>query len=146
MLKTDVYNLNGEVVSSVELNEEVFGADYNEALKEKFRPEFLNRIDDIIVFQKLTKEQTASIAELLLASLKKRLAVLGVKMEITSNAMDLLTTKGYDNNYGARPLKRVIQRHIEDRLSEEILRGDLRENSTIVIDAQGDEFVFNTNA
>ena len=121
-------------------------SDYNEALKEKFRPEFLNRIDDIIVFQKLTKEQTASIAELLLASLKKRLAVLGVKMEITSNAMDLLTTKGYDNNYGARPLKRVIQRHIEDRLSEEILRGDLRENSTIVIDAQGDEFVFNTNA
>ena len=121
-------------------------SDYGEALKEKFRPEFLNRIDDIIVFQKLTKEQTASIAELLLASLKKRLAVLGVKMEITPEAMDLLTTKGYDNNYGARPLKRVIQRHIEDRLSEEILRGDLRENSTIVIDGQGDDFVFNTNA
>ena len=115
---------------------------YMDALKEKFRPEFLNRIDDIIVFQKLTKTETAKIAEILLGSLKKRLLVLGVKMEITDAGMDLIIEKGYDNNYGARPLKRVIQRNIEDKLSEEILRGELKENTVISIDAIDGEFVF----
>ena len=115
---------------------------YMDALKGKFRPEFLNRIDDIIVFQKLTKEQTAKIAELILTSLKKRLKVLGVSMEITPSAMDLIIEKGYDNNYGARPLKRVIQRNVEDKLSEEILKGDLKENSIITLDADGQDFIF----
>ena len=63
-------------------------------------------------------------------------------MQITPAAMDLIIAKGYDNDYGARPLKRVIQRNIEDRLSEEILRGDLKENSVITIDADGENFVF----
>ena len=114
---------------------------YMEALRQKFRPEFLNRIDDIIVFHKLEKEDTAAIAEILLASLRKRLAVMEVKLEITPSAMDLIIEKGYDENYGARPLKRVIQHKIEDKLSEEILRGTIKENSSIVIDANGDEFV-----
>ena len=116
---------------------------YNDALKEKFRPEFLNRIDDIIVFHKLTKEETSKIAELLLSSLRKRLSVMEIKMEITPNAMELIIEKGYDNNYGARPLKRVIQRNIEDKLSEEILRGNLLEKSVITIDAVNGEFIFN---
>ncbi|MBR1967779.1 MAG: ATP-dependent Clp protease ATP-binding subunit, partial [Clostridia bacterium] len=115
---------------------------YMEALKSKFRPEFLNRIDDIMVFHKLGKEDTAKIAEILLSSLRRRLAVMDVKMEITPAAMDLITEKGYDDNYGARPLKRVIQRNIEDRLSEEILRGSLSANSSIVIDSDGEEFIF----
>ena len=115
---------------------------YMEALKAKFKPEFLNRIDDIIVFHKLTKEETGKIAEILLSSLRKRLAVLEVKLTITPEAMDLIIEKGYDDNYGARPLKRVIQRQIEDKLSEEILRGTLRENSAITIDAVDGEFVF----
>lgn len=115
---------------------------YMDALKEKFRPEFLNRIDDIIVFHKLTKDETAKIAELLLGSLRKRLAVIGVKLAVTDKAMDLIIEKGYDNDYGARPLKRVIQRHIEDRLSEEILRGTLKENSTVTVDATDGEFSF----
>ena len=114
---------------------------YMEALRQKFRPEFLNRIDDIIVFHKLEKEDTAAIAEILLASLRKRLAVMEVKLEITPQAMDLIIEKGYDENYGARPLKRVIQHKIEDKLSEEILRGTIKENSSIIIDANGDEFV-----
>ena len=113
-----------------------------DALKGKFRPEFLNRIDDIIIFHKLTKDETSKIAELLLASLRKRLAVMDVKMEITPSAMDLIIEKGYDNNYGARPLKRVIQRHVEDKLSEEILRGTLRENSSVTLDAVDGEFIF----
>ena len=115
---------------------------YMEALRGKFRPEFLNRIDDIIVFHKLEREDTAKIAELLLASLRKRLAVIGAKMIITDSAMDLIIDKGYDSAYGARPLKRVIQRNIEDKLSEEILRGTLGENSTVTVDAVGGEFVF----
>ncbi len=116
---------------------------YNEALKEKFRPEFLNRIDDIIVFHKLTKEETSKIAELLLTSLRKRLSVMEVKMQITPQAMELIIEKGYDNDYGARPLKRVIQRNIEDKLSEEILSGRLSERSTVQIDAIDGKFVFN---
>ena len=117
---------------------------YMEALREKFRPEFLNRIDDIIVFQKLTKEETSKIANILLSNLRKRLAVMEVKLEITDSAMDLIIDKGYDSNYGARPLKRVLQRHIEDRLSEEILKGVLQANSTVQIDAVDGEFIFNT--
>ena len=115
---------------------------YMEALRGKFKPEFLNRIDDIIVFHKLKKEETAKIAELLLASLKKRLKVLGVSLEVKPSAMDLIIEKGYDDNYGARPLKRVIQRHVEDKLSEKILRGELKENTTIVIEAENGEFIF----
>ncbi len=118
---------------------------YMDALKVKFRPEFLNRIDDIIIFHKLTKEETSSIAELLLASLRKRLAVLDVSLEITPSAMELIIEKGYDNAYGARPLKRVIQRNIEDKLSEEILRGNLTEKSSITVDAQDGKFIFNKN-
>ncbi|MBQ7235546.1 MAG: ATP-dependent Clp protease ATP-binding subunit [Clostridia bacterium] len=115
---------------------------YMEALRGKFRPEFLNRIDDIIVFHKLEKEDTAKIAEILLSSLRKRLAVMEVKMEITPAAMDLIIEKGYDANYGARPLKRVIQRHIEDKLSEEILRGDIAGGLTVTVDAEDGNFVF----
>ncbi len=115
---------------------------YMEALKAKFRPEFLNRIDDIIVFHKLEKQDTAKIASIMLASLRKRLAVMEVQMEITDSAMDLITEKGYDDNYGARPLKRVIQRHIEDRLSEEILKGELVANNKVVIDTHDGEFIF----
>ena len=115
---------------------------YMEALKEKFRPEFLNRIDDIIVFRNLSKEETAKIAGLLLGSLRKRLAVMGVKLYVTDLAMDLIIEKGYDIQYGARPLKRVIQRNIEDRLSEEILKGNLVENSSITVDEIDGEFSF----
>lgn len=115
---------------------------YMDALKEKFRPEFLNRIDDIIIFGRLTKEDTAKIAELMLEGLKKRLAVMKVEMEITPQATALLTEKGYDDYYGARPLKRVIERNIEDRLSEEILKGEISENSTVKIDAVNGEFTF----
>lgn len=130
-------------VSSKEAEYEKMCDRYNDALREKFRPEFLNRIDDIIIFNKLAKEDTAKIAVILLASLKKRLAVMGVELNITDCAMDLITEKGYDNEYGARPLKRVIQRHIEDKLSEQILRGNLKENSILTIDSDGENFIFN---
>ena len=116
---------------------------YMDALKSKFRPEFLNRIDDIIVFHKLEKEDTAKIAEILLTSLRKRLAVMEVGMEIMPEAMDFIIEKGYDQTYGARPLKRVIQRYVEDKLSEKILRGELKANSNVVIDVADGELSFN---
>lgn len=119
---------------------------YMDALRAKFRPEFLNRIDDIIVFHKLEKQDTAKIANIMLANLRKRLAVMQVEMEMTDSAMNLIIEKGYDDNYGARPLKRVIGKYIEDKLSEEILKGELVENSKIVIDAYDGEFVFTKQA
>ena len=114
---------------------------YMDALRAKFKPEFLNRIDDIIVFHKLEKQDTAKIAEILLTSLKKRLEAMDIKVEITPSAMDLITDKGYDENYGARPLKRVIQRHIEDKLSEKILRGEIVAKSSVIINAKDGEFI-----
>ena len=117
---------------------------YMDALKSKFRPEFLNRIDDIIIFHKLTKDETAQIAQIMLASLRKRLALLDVKLEISDSAMDLIIEKGYDNEYGARPLKRVIQRYVEDKLSEEILKGTLNGKGKVTLDAENGEFVLKT--
>ncbi len=115
---------------------------YNEALKEKFRPEFLNRIDEIIVFHKLTRVETAKIAEIMLSHLRKRLALMDVELIISDVAMGLIIEKGYDSEYGARPLRRVIQRNIEDALSEKILRGDLAAGGRITVDERDGEFVF----
>ncbi len=115
---------------------------YMDALRAKFRPEFLNRIDDIIVFHKLQKEDTAKIAEILLSSLRKRLSLMEVTLQITPEAMNLIIEKGYDQNYGARPLKRVIQRNLEDKLSEIILRGELKNNSTVTVDVREGDFIF----
>jgi len=118
---------------------------YMDALKAKFRPEFLNRIDDIIVFHKLTKVETGKIAGLLLSGLRKRLAVLDVDLEVLPEAMDWIIEKGYDDAYGARPLKRVIQRYVEDKLSEEILKGSLKEKSAVTIGVENGELTFRTH-
>lgn len=115
---------------------------YMDALKAKFRPEFLNRIDDIIIFHKLGKEETAKIAHIMMSGLKRRLSLLDVTMEITDSAMDLIIEKGYDETYGARPLRKVIQRHIEDKLSAEILKGNLPEKSVITVDVEDGVFTF----
>ena len=115
---------------------------YMDALKAKFRPEFLNRIDEIIVFNKLSKDDTMSIAEIMLSSLRKRLLDKNIKLFITDDAMQAIIEKGYDDEYGARPLKRVIRRYIEDKLSEMILRDELKNNSEVTIDFDGENFIF----
>ena len=115
---------------------------FSDALKEKFRPEFLNRIDEVIVFHNLTKDETAKIAELMLGNLRDRLADMDVKLSITASAMDLIIEKGYDSEYGARPLRRVITRNVEDALSEKLLTGELSESSSITLDADENEFFF----
>jgi ATP-dependent Clp protease ATP-binding subunit ClpC len=91
-----------------------------------FRPEFLNRIDDIIVFHTLTKEQIRSIVDMMLGNVSKQLAEKEIKLQVTDTAKDFLGKEGYDDNYGARQLRRVIQNKVEDRLSEAVLRGDFK--------------------
>jgi ATP-dependent Clp protease ATP-binding subunit ClpC len=117
----------------------------SEALKAKFKPEFLNRIDDIITFKKLSIEDIAVIAEILLTDLRKRLQVKGIGLEITDNAMDNILQEGFDAGYGARPLKRILQRRVEDKLSDEILRGNIADNSLVEIDYINGEYVYKSS-
>ncbi len=97
-----------------------------EALKHTFRPEFLNRIDDIIVFHKLTEEDTQQIAELMLTSVTKRLRERDIDLSYTQDAAKLMAKDGMSDTYGARPLRRMIQQTVEDKLSEEILSGKIQ--------------------
>ena len=109
----------------------------SDELKSHFRPEFLNRIDDIIVFHQLTKPQIIQIVDLMLKNLDDRLHAKDMGIELTPAAKDLLAERGYDPLLGARPLRRVIQREIEDALSERILFGELKAGEIIVVDVEG---------
>ncbi|MDQ1402083.1 MAG: ATP-dependent Clp protease ATP-binding subunit ClpC, partial [Actinomycetota bacterium] len=114
----------------------------NDALKQHFRPEFLNRLDDIIVFHELSKEEVTEIVDLMIKRVQNQLESQGLGLELTPAAKLLLATKGYDPTLGARPLRREIQREIEDKLSERILWKEFRAGETIVVDAENDEIVF----
>ena len=111
-------------------------------LKNVFRPEFLNRVDDIIVFNKLNKDEIKQIAVKLLNTLVDRLAGMNIKLTFTDEAVSAIADAGFDDNYGARPLRRAIQSRIEDKLSEEMLENKVSENSEVVCDYRDNEFVF----
>ena len=115
-------------------------------LKQQFRPEFLNRLDDIIVFKQLTEPQVRQIVDLDVKQLNDRLFDRHMSLELTDAAKDLLAQKGFDPLLGARPLRRVIQRDIEDAISEKILMGDLEDGQRVIVDAEGEgilgEFTF----
>jgi ATP-dependent Clp protease ATP-binding subunit ClpC len=117
-----------------------------EELKKTFRPEFLNRIDGVVVFHSLTRVQIRSIVDLMLATVIKQLGDKGIKLEVTENAKDFLGVKGYDEAYGARPLRRVIQDMVEDKLSDSLLRGQFRSGDTVILDVEGTEIVIHTAA
>ena len=106
----------------------------SKALNQRFSPEFLNRIDDIIMFDPLDRESIFKIIDLELASFYKRVKDLGFALEITDNAKEFLAEKGYDKQFGARPLKRAIQSHIEDELAEILLKGEAKSGGTILVD------------
>jgi len=112
------------------------------ALRDAFKPEFLNRIDDIIIFNSLGREQIKSIVEIQLKRLRQNLAQRKMALEITDSAKALLAEKGYDPVYGARPLKRTIQRLIQDPLAVKILEGEFKEGDRINVDSDGDEMLF----
>jgi ATP-dependent Clp protease ATP-binding subunit ClpB len=111
-------------------------------LRERFRPEFLNRIDEIVVFQPLAREQLAEIVELQLRRLEARLADRGIQIELTDAAKEFLAEAGWDPTYGARPLKRALQRMVENPLAMRLLEGDIAEGDTVVVDARDGELVF----
>jgi ATP-dependent Clp protease ATP-binding subunit ClpB len=113
-----------------------------DALRSTFKPEFLNRIDEIIIFQNLTPEQIGAIVEIQVERLRRRLADRKIDLYLTESAMKLLGRKGYDPVYGARPLKRAIQQHIENPLALEILKGRFPEDSRVRADAIGDQIIF----
>jgi ATP-dependent Clp protease ATP-binding subunit ClpC len=115
-----------------------------EQLKKTFRPEFLNRIDAVVVFRALTKEQIRQIVELMLSQVQERLDEHEMTLEVTDEAKELLASQGYDPHFGARPLRRVIQTVIEDPLSEAILAGRYKPGGTVLLEAEGDEIKLGT--
>ena len=117
-----------------------------EELKKTFRPEFLNRIDSVMVFHSLNKGHIRKIVDLMLVNVTKQLKEKGIKLEVTDTAKDFLGEKGYDEAFGARPLRRVIQDMIEDKLSDSILRGQFRPGDTVIVDVEGEEIVVHTDA
>ena len=121
-------------------------AHVNRELKQHFRPEFLNRVDDLIVFPQLSKPEVRQIVDLMIARLDKRLVEQNLSIELTDAAKELLADRGFDPVLGARPLRRAVQRDIEDALSEKILFGEIAAGSHILVDAQGEgllgEFTF----
>jgi ATP-dependent Clp protease ATP-binding subunit ClpB len=115
-----------------------------EALRSHFRPEFLNRIDEIIVFDNLSKDQIVEIVDIQMRRLSRRLEDRHIRIELTDSAKDFLARKGYDPVYGARPLKRAIQKYLENPLSMEILQGSIVDGSRVTVDAQDDTLAFTT--
>jgi ATP-dependent Clp protease ATP-binding subunit ClpC len=110
-------------------------------LKKAFRPEFLNRIDEIIVFHSLEKKHIKEIVTLMADQLMKRLAEQDLVLELTDAAQDKIADEGFDPEYGARPLRRAIQKHVEDRLSEELLKGTIEKGQKVVLDVTDGEFI-----
>ena len=113
-------------------------------LRTHFRPEFLNRVDDIVLFKPLRLEEIKSIVKLLLERLKARLAERRIDLAMTPAALDLIARSGYDPVYGARPLKRFLQREVETRLARELIAGDVPDGSTVTVDAEGKSIVLKT--
>ncbi len=112
--------------------------DYDEAIRQSFKPEFINRLDDIVVFDRLDREQIGAIVDLQVARLVTRVAERGIAVELTDDARALIGTLGYDPVYGARPLKRVIQKRLVDPLALRILDGTFAEGQTVVVEATSD--------
>ncbi len=120
--------------SKSENQEEIMKSTIQSALKKAFSPEFLNRLDDVIVFNSLQREDIHRIIDIALGKLFTRINTLGYSVELTEKAKDFLSEKGYDQQYGARPLNRAIQKYLEDPVAEEILKGDLKEGDVIMAD------------
>ncbi|HNU43574.1 MAG TPA: AAA family ATPase, partial [Cyclobacteriaceae bacterium] len=120
-----------------ENEEEHMKSTIQSALKRAFSPEFLNRLDDVIVFNSLQREHIHKIIDITLGKLFARIITLGYHVELTEKAKDFLAEKGYDPQFGARPLNRAIQKYLEDPVAEEILKGEIPEGGTIIADYEG---------
>ena len=114
--------------------------------KKAFRPEFLNRLDDVIVFRALNKPDLIQILDLEVKKVMERLKGKNIQLQLDEKAKDFLVEKGYDPIYGARPMRRAVERYLEDPLAEEILKGHLHENDPIQVTMEGDKLVFKQTA
>jgi ATP-dependent Clp protease ATP-binding subunit ClpC len=128
----------------LESEDEANKAVIEKALKKTFSPEFLNRIDDVIIFNSLTKDDIFRIIDILMKGVTKRLANLGFSMELTEEAKTFLADKGYDQQFGARPLHRAIQKYLEDPLAEEILNMNVKAGDVLLagVDAEQSKLTF----
>jgi ATP-dependent Clp protease ATP-binding subunit ClpC len=123
--------------SKRESEEEAMKSTIQSALKRAFSPEFLNRLDDVIVFNSLQREHIHKIIDITLKKLFDRIIQIGYNVELTEKAKDFLSEKGYDHQFGARPLNRAIQKYLEDPVAEEILKGEVEEGGTLLADYEG---------
>jgi ATP-dependent Clp protease ATP-binding subunit ClpB len=114
-----------------------------DALHAHFRPEFLNRVDDVVIFHALSREDLRQIIDIQLLRIRDLLADRNITIELTDAAKDLLIEEGFDPAFGARPLKRVLQRRVQDELALLILRGDILDGDHVVVDRSGDDLTFN---
>ena len=121
-------------------------ASVHKALRETFRPEFLNRIDEIIIFEPLTEHELLQIVELMARGLRERLAERRIQVTITDAAKRELVRLGYDPQWGARPLRRVLQREVENPLSKRVLAGEFQEGDSVTVDFDGERFTFSKSA
>ncbi len=139
------YLLNIPVDASEEVVEKEFEKAKGKVLEELkmfFRPEFLNRIDEVIVFKPLTMKELSKIVDLLIENVNKRLAERNIRIELTETAKKEIVARGYDPAFGARPLKRTVQRYVETPLADKIIRGEIKEGMTVTVDYDGGEFRF----
>jgi ATP-dependent Clp protease ATP-binding subunit ClpC len=111
-------------------------------LKRMFNPEFLNRLDDVIVFHSLTEDHIGKIVEIMIDEVNAQLNERGMVLELSAEAKEWILQRGFDPAYGARPLRRIIQRHVEDALAEEVLKGNFEDNSMILVTVEDDELAF----
>lgn len=125
--------------AKLENQEEAMKSTIQSALKKTFSPEFLNRLDDVIVFNSLQRENIHKIIDITLGKLFARITALGYNVELTDKAKDFIAEKGYDHQFGARPLNRAIQKYLEDPVAEEILKGEIEEGGTIMADYESGE-------
>ena len=134
-------NVGSQFIVS-EADEEKIREQIEEVLAATFKPEFLNRIDETVIFHRLTREDISRIVDLQVALLARRVGERGIEIELTDDARTLIGNLGYDPTYGARPLRRMIQRHLIDKLALRILEGEFGEGDTVLVDASGGELTF----
>jgi ATP-dependent Clp protease ATP-binding subunit ClpB len=134
-------NVGSERIVGEQVDEKI-REQIEEVLAMTFKPEFLNRIDDTVIFHRLSKQDIGRIVELQVAQLVVRVRERGIEIELTDEARTLLGNLGYDPTYGARPLRRVIQKQLVDKLALKILEGEFREGDTVLVQAEDGELTF----
>jgi ATP-dependent Clp protease ATP-binding subunit ClpB len=135
-------NIGSQYIQSANLSYEELRQKVNEILRQQFRPEFINRVDEIVIFNRLGMKEILEIVDIQLRQIEKRLVERSITLNVSDTAKQLIAEKGFDPVFGARPIKRVIQREIVDPLSIKILSKEFNEGDTIIVDARDGAFIF----